>query len=350
MAHITINKLNRLLLTLCILITSPTIMAAGMAASNKMPPVVVNVAKAKDVTQQNSIYATGNLIAQQGITVKAETNGRITKILFKSGQYVNQGQPLVQIYPDILQAKLVSATAALKLSQRTFNRLSKLYRTKAISKSDLDTATAKLQEDKALVDQTKAQLDQTLIKAPFNGYLGIRQVSLGDYITEGQSIVNLQDTDPMYVDFTVPEKYLSSVKTGQRVVISSNAFGQSKYDGKIIAMESKVNQATRTLTMRAELPNPKHTLIPGTFVEVELYIGQKQQAVSVPQTAIVYDDQGNYVYRLENNKAIKTPVRLGRRGKQNIIITHGLKAGDTIVTAGLQKLHDGSIVMLEKAG
>ena len=187
---------------------------SAKAETEKMPPVAVNVVKASLATWQESINSTGSLVSQQGVAITPDVSGHVTKIYFKSGQYVEAGTPLVQLFPDVLQAQLRQYKATLKLAQSSFKRFADLYKRRVASESQYDEAQAKFSEAEADVQKVEAQLAQTLIKAPFSGYLGIRRVNLGAYVSAGDPIVNLENTDLLFVDFTVPEIYSKKVKVG----------------------------------------------------------------------------------------------------------------------------------------
>lgn len=336
--------------TIIIIAILCNLLTVTAAMARTMPPVVVNVVMAKQVAWQPEIESTGTLIADQGVNVAPDISGRITAIYFKSGQYVKAGTPLVQIYPNILKAQLAANDASLTLSKLTFERDSKLFKKKAVSRSEYDTSAAGLKQSKAAVAEVQAKLNQTLVRAPFSGYLGIRSVNLGDYVSAGTSIVNLQDVNPMYIDFNVPEVFISKMKVGQKIEVGGDAYGNKVFIGKISAIDSIVNPKTRTLTIRAQIPNKNRTLMPGAFMEVSIYLGKPQQVVSIPQTAIVYSAAGDYVYRVVNKKAVKTLVTIGQRGVANIIVLKGLKPNDVVVTAGEQKLYQGAFVIVGKSG
>ncbi len=321
----------------------------AVASEDKAPPVYVNVIKAGTKTWQEDINATGTLIADQGVVISADVSGRVTQIYFKSGNYVKAGTPLIQLFPDILKAQLRQYQATLNLAKLNFDRFQSLYKKNATSQSELDTARAKYNEAEADVIKTQAQLAQTTIKAPFSGYLGIRKINVGAYLSAGDAIVNLEDTDPMFVDFSIPEVFVKKIAKGQSIEIYSPTYGKRKFKGKIVALESLINPDTRMLEVRAAIPNKDNILTPGSFVVVDVYVGQPKNLVFIPQTAIQYSEEGDYVYVVKNNKAVKTSVKLGRREDKNIYIVSGLKAGEQVVTAGAQRLYDGAQVVIEKA-
>lgn len=312
-------------------------------------PTVVTTETAQQRQWQEKIQEIGSLSTSEGIVVAPETSGRVTQIYFKSGQYVEANTPLVQLYPDIIKAQLAKAKATLKLSTANLQRYTTLYKKGYYNIADLEKAKATVQEDQADVDNYQAKLEQTLIQAPFSGQLGLRQISLGDYLNAGDAIVNLQALDPIRVDFNVPEIYIDQIKKGDKITLTSAALSNQVYTGSIYAFDSKIDENARTLGVRARVPNEGHKLIPGTFVEVTIYLGKPVNQIIIPATAIVYQLDGNYVYLMKNHKAVKTQVTLGQKLDDNqVIITNGIKIGDTVITEGQLKLFDDSPVITEE--
>ncbi len=319
--------------------------SSKQSGMHKMPPTVVETAKVENTTWQEEISATGTLNANQGVMIRPDVAGQVTKIFFKSGTYIEQGKPLVQIYPDILQAQLARNKAALRLSELDFQRYAALYKKGSISKSQYDQAAAKLAQDKAVTEETEAELRQHTLTAPFAGQAGLRLVDLGDYVSPGQNIVSLQAIDPMRVEFSIPEVYLNLLAIGQTVDIKTVANPETTFKGTVYAFDSVVDPNTRSLDMWAHVPNKDHKLIPGTFANLTLYAGSKKKILKIPQRAVVYDKDGNYVFKIINKTAKKTPITAGLRKKDDIEIISGLEAGDIVVTAGQLKLFDGSPVL-----
>lgn len=314
----------------------------------QMPPTGVTVATAKTQQWQQQIHAIGTLLANQGILVKSEIAGRITKIYFKPGQAVKAGTPLVQINPDILRAEVNYAKAQLKLSSSQYKRYKKLYSEKAVSKEIFDEKSSDYKSDEAQLAKAEAELAQTTIKAPFSGKLGIDLIDLGDYVQAGTPIVQLQDLSSLRVNFTVPGKMLGKLKIGQSVEVQTASYPNETFTGKVYAFDSTIDPNTRNLSIRVRIPNPKQKLLPGAFVNVTLFVGKKQNVVTVPQTAIVYNVSGDYVYTVVDNKAIKTDVDLGERYQDEVAIKKGLKADDVVVTAGQIKLkNEAPVVIVE---
>lgn len=331
---------------LLVLLIASSVSYAKSPKWQSIPPVV-QVVTAKSQSWQQQIQATGSLSALEGIVVKPEIAGRVTQIYFKSGQDVKQGAKLVALDQEILQAQLSSNQATEILREQQFKRAIELYKLHALSKADYDTARANLISAKATVEQSQAQLQEATIVAPFSGRLGLREVSLGDYLNAGEAIVNLQKLDPLIVNFSIPEVYLNQIAVGNSVQIHSDAFPNQMYVGKVYAADSVVDPNTRTLAMRATVPNPDKQLLPGTFVEVSLMLGKSQNVIAIPQTALLSALDGAFVYKIINNKAIKTPVTVSSRNDQTAFISQGLKAGDVVVSDGGMKItQNNSIVQI----
>jgi len=323
-----------------------TLMIAKYMAAYKPPPTVVQIQNAKKQTWQPTIKATGSLSAGEGITVTTEVPGRITKIFFKSGTFVTKNTPLIQLYQKIIQAQLDKAKSQLALDKANLVRFTALFKKGYYDKADLDKAKAQVEGDQADVNHSQAQLDQTTIKASFSGRLGLRQISLGDYLNPGNPIVDLQAIDPIRVDFNIPEIYLGQIKIGNKITITSRALKDQTYTGKVFALNSKVDPNSRMLGMRAHIPNKNHSLVPGTFVEVTVYLEDAQTPIVIPQTAVLYSLEGSYVYLMKNHKAVKTPITLGQKLDDNrIIVAKGLQVNDPIIIGGQEKLHDNDAVM-----
>jgi membrane fusion protein (multidrug efflux system) len=313
-------------------------------ANFTMPTPKVSTIVTQYSTWDPHIVSNGTLQAAQGIVVKPETPGRVRKVLFNSGEFVKTGTPLLELNNDMLKADLDLNSANLALSQVDYERKKALFPKHAIAKSELDVALANLKVNQARVASSKAHLAQTLITAPFSGRLGLRQVNIGDQVGPETAIVNLQAIDPVYIDFTIPESEILKVAVGRKAELDDDAYPNTKFIGTVKAIESVVNTNAQSITVRAEVPNSKGTLLPGTFMRVTLSTGEPQKVISIPQTAVMHAVDGNYVYRVISNKVVKTKVTTGLQHAQNIVIIAGLKEGEKIVTAGQLKLHDGAAV------
>jgi membrane fusion protein, multidrug efflux system len=318
------------------------------ALQQQMPPTVIQTFTVKTRPWQRDIQATGTLEAFYGTTLKSETTGRITKIYFKSGQIVKKGDSLVQIYPDLIKAQLMQHQADLKLSQLKYSRGAKLYEKKYVAKQALDALHEKMQADQAQVNYYQANLDQALIKAPFAGRVGLRHISLGTYVSPGDSIVDIQSLDPMRAKFNVPSALLGKIHINDKITIKSMSF-EGTHDGNIYAFNSQIDPDTRYMDMLAQIPNKDNKLTPGSFIDVAIHLGKPIPTIIVPQDAIVYSMKNNFVYKVVDKKALKTQIKLGQKlDDDKVIVLQGLKDGDIIVTGGQMKLTDGGPVVTEE--
>ena len=316
-----------------------------MKGHHGMPPTPVEVAKATPDEWRDQIHSTGTISAIKGVIVRPEVAGRITKIYFTSGTDVKKGEPLFQIFPDILNAQLANDQAALALAQVNYDRTTVLYQKKVASKEQLDQYTSQLQQAQANLDQTKAQLVQHNIFAPFAGRIGLKMVDVGDYVNAGTDVVTLQQMNPLRIDFNVPDRYINTLAIGDTVEVKpSSSDDNTIYVGNVYAFNAAVDPDTRSFSMWAQIPNPKENLIPGTYVDITLYVGKPHPVITVPQTAALFSPQGEYVYVIVDNKAVKTQVTVGMRENNWIEVKSGLKADDVVVTAGQVKLYDGAPV------
>lgn len=332
------------------LLVSSLFSIASWAGDMKMPPTVVETAKVKSQNWQQQVAATGTLAANQGAVLRAEVDGRVTKIYFQPGQTVSEGAALIDINPAILEGQLHSLEAQLKLNEINYQRSQELYRRKLYPKAELDKQLASLNSSKADVASAKAKLAQAKIQAPFAGKIGLNRVNVGDYISAGKELVSLQSLDPMRVDFNVPEAYSSTLKAGQAITVKVASHGGKIFQGKLTGVDSMVDPKTRSIAVRAQIPNPDQSLLPGAFADIILYISEQKPVLTVPQQAVVYDQGKMFVYKVVNNKAVKCPVELGKRIANDIIINSGLAANDIVVTAGQLKLQDQAPVMVMPVG
>jgi membrane fusion protein (multidrug efflux system) len=318
------------------------------APSGEMPPAIVAIEPVKMENWQTEISAIGTLVASQGVVIKPEISGRITEIYFRSGDYVKANVPLVQINPAILKAELIAVQAKAKLSKADYERGLKLFDKKVFSQADLDKFLATYQADIANVAHAQAMLDQTLIRAPFAGRIGLRMVDAGSFVNSGENITNLNAIDPLRIDFKLPEVYLSQIAAGQTVTIISSAYPKEIFKGKVYAFDSQIDLTTRSLGVRATLPNKDHRLLPGAFVEVTLQTGTPKPLVTIPETAVSFEADGAYVYRVIDNKAVKTFIKLGARKPDSVAVISGLAKEDKIITAGSLKVVNGMPVIAGK--
>lgn len=314
----------------------------------KMPPVPVESIKIQAVKKSDQVTITGSVRASKGVVIKPEVDGRVTAIYFKPGETVTEGTKLIQLNQDILLANLRQNEAELKLAQQDQERFASLLKTHAVAKADFDKSFAVLRSKEAQKAMTEAQLRQKTIVAPFTGRVGLNLINVGAYVKVGEELVSLQSIDPIDVEFGVPEVYLNKIAVGNTINVRSDAFPGTIFKGTVYGIDSQVNSNTRTVLVRASVPNPEGKLLPGVFTEVDLAFTAEKPALVVPQTSIVYEAGDVYVYKIVDGKAMKTKVTLGARDQQSVIVLDGLKEGDVIVTAGQLKLSDGASVMVIK--
>lgn len=297
----------------------------------------------------------GTLAAINGVTVTTQASGIVTHIGFESGTKVEAGQYLIQIDDALDQQDLKNNQAQLTLTQLDFNRQEKLYASHAVSKSDYDNALAGLQQAQAQVDKIRVEISQKHIVAPFAGVLGIRQVNVGQYLTPGSAIVSLQAMDPLYVNFSLPQRYVAQVHIGQKIAIRTDAYPKHSFWGTVTAIDSIVANDTRNLHVQAQVANPDWALYPGLFVNVELYLPAQEHILTVPQTAVDYSLYGNVVFVITTKKnkdgsevsvVKQVSVKTGSMVGDRIQILEGVQAGERLVNGGQLKLSDGMEVAI----
>ncbi len=326
--------------------------------SAPQPAISVSVVTAKEQPWQARLPAIGTFKAFQGVDLSAEVEGMVEAVLFQSGEKVTRGQSLLQLDDKVEQAILATAETARSLARIEYQRGQNLVTRQAISKSEYDHLNAELLKAEANVSQLKAQLDKKRILAPFTGTIGIRQVDTGDYLNPGKPFATLQDLSKLYIDFFLPEQNYPKLAIGQQVRISVTAYPGEVFEGEISALNPKVEESTRSIQVRATLPNPDNKLLPGMFANLEVLLPGKKLQVQVPETAITYSLYGNSVYVIgeqkddqgQTVKDVQGQVQLvverrfvdsGERRDSQVLILKGLKAGEQVVTSGQLKLDNG---------
>lgn len=286
------------------------------------------------------IRATGSLRASDAVVVQPEIAGRVTEVLFDQGQAVTAGTPMIKLAPETFQAELTVAEAALVLAQENFTRSEELSRRGATAAQALDEARANLRTAEAEVDLARVRLADTSITAPFDGVVGLKEISVGRYVEPGDELVALERIDPLYLDFRLSERWLTKLKQGDTVAVTVDALPDQIFEGTIAALDPKVDVNGRAVQLRATVPNPDRSLRPGLFARVDLDLDAREDAVLVPEAAIVLQEDGPIVYRIEDGKALVTPVSTGVRRDGRVEITQGLQAGATVVVNGHVRLRD----------
>ena len=324
-------------------LVAPVMRASGQQASAPAAPVTVEavVVRAEPVAEE--IIVVGSLASNESVVIRPEIAGRLSRINFSEGERVKKGQLLVSLDASVQEAELKEAEAALNLSQRNFSRAEELLKTGAGAVRMRDEALGKLEADRARVALMQARLQKMLITAPFDGVLGLREVSVGAYVTPGQDIVNLENIDPVKVEFRVPETSLRIVSEGQKIRVQLDAFPGAVFNGEVYAIDPRIDAAGRSVAIRARIPNPDGKLRPGLFARVALVTAQRQ-GVMAPETAIVPRGSEQFVYRVVDGKAVMTKVKVGIRRDALVELREGVAPGDTVVSAGQLKLRDGAPV------
>lgn len=296
----------------------------------------------------SDLEITGSVEANEAITLKSEVSGLVTGIFFKEGSNVTKGSLLLKINDSDVQAQLKEALTKVNLSAANENRAKQLLQKGAISQEEYDTSFAELQTLKSQVQLIKAQLAKTTIKAPFSGKIGLRSISVGEYLTPNSTIANLLSINPVKISFAVPEKYANQIQLNSN--ISFIVDGDNKaHHGKTYAIEPGINQSTRTLEIKALAANPAGALLPGSFAKVKLPLATIKDAILIPTEAIIPVLSGKVVYLSKNGKATQVPVETGNRTANNVLILSGLTKGDTVLTTGAMALKPDAPVKVKIA-
>lgn len=329
------------------------------------PPINVEVVAASQEPWQSRLPAVGTLTASQGIDLSVEIAGTISDVQFRSGEKVQKGQPIVLLDSEIEQASLAAAEADLHLAKVEFQRARSLIEGKAISRSEFDRLNAQSQKADATVAQLKASLAKKRVLAPFSGTIGIRQVDVGDFVAAGTPIATLQDLSMLFVDFYLAEQQVPLLAIDQPVRVQVAAFPGEPFEGRIVALNPKVEVTTRNVQVRAELANPGERLLPGMFANLQVLLPSEQSRIVVPETAITYTLYGNSVLVVkegqppepeEGTAATESDepylvverrfVKTGERRDGRVVILQGLEAGEQVVIAGQLKLDSGAHVAI----
>ena len=320
--------------------------AAGAAASvvKDERAVAVEVTRVGVIQLPQTITAVGSLRSDESVTLRPEIAGRITEILFQEGTPVAKGATLVRLEPSINVAEVRQARANLTLAKAKYERSVDLAGRNFISGQAKDEARNNLEIAASALALAEAKLRKTELKAPFSGIIGLRVVSVGDYVREGADLVNLQAIDPLKVDFRVPENFLKQVQVGQSVEVKRDALPGKTYEGKVFALDPLVDAAGRAVVIRAQVRNQDTTMRPGMFARVTLITSDDRNALVLPEEALVPQGTDQYVFRIEDAKAVRVKVETGQRRDGKVEILGGLAKGDLVVTAGQQKLRDGTVV------
>ena len=330
-------------------------MIAQFFATNKPPPASVSVATANSETIPNLLIAVGDLAAVHQVNVTSDVNGRITDIMFTAGASVKAGTPLVQLFDGPEQGDLAIFKAQATMAQLSLDRAKQLASRQFGPQATVDSAQSAFDQANAGISKTEAIISQKLVRAPFDGELGVRKVEVGQYLTAGTQIVSLTDLDQLYANFTVTEKDSGNLKVGQIVRIAVDAYPGRKFEGKISTIEPQIATDTRNIRVQATIANPDHILKPGMFTTTTVVLPDKPPVITVPETAVDYTLYGNSVYLITEKKeddgktsltVARTFVQTGNRINGRAEILKGLKPGDRVVAVGQVKLQPGAAVAI----
>lgn len=320
-----------------VLAVAATLLSLPISAQG-LPAEVITVSSK---TLDKTISAVGNLRANESIMLRPEQSGRINKILFSEGGKVEKGTPLFVLDSSIYIAELKSAQARVQLSRVDYDRAKSLLRKKVGSVQERDSTLAQLRVDQAQEALAQARLDKMTIKAPFTGYTGLRLVSPGDYVNQGENLVQLTDLSTLKLDLRVPEIYLSELQPGRELEVNVDALPGEVIKGKVTAISPSSDSNAHNIEIRASIPNIGGKLRPGLFAKVSLLVDQ-QTTVVIPEQAIIPKDGLFFVMTVtEDNKVAMAPVKMGQRRPGVVQIIEGLKNGDVLITAGQIKLFPG---------
>lgn len=325
--------------------------AAGAAngAANERA-VAVEVTRVAAVQLPETITAVGSLRSDESVTLRPEVAGRITEILFKEGTPVSKGETLVRLDPSINIAEVRQARANLTLAKAKYERSVDLAGRNFISGQAKDEARNNLEIAASALALAEAKLRKTELKAPFSGIIGLRVVSVGDYVREGADLVSLQAIDPLKVDFRVPETFLDQVRVGQAVEVTLDALPGKTYEGRVFALDPLVDAAGRAVVIRAQVRNQDTTMRPGMFARVTLITQARREGLVLPEEALVPQGTEQFVFRVVDSRVARVKVQTGIRRDGRVEILTGLDKDDVVVTAGQLKVREGSLVRAAGAG
>ena len=323
------------------------------SVSHVPPPIAVTTIDAASVAWHPVMQAIGTLAPVQGVTLSADAEGTIVKIMVESGTAVKAGDPLVELDTTVELAQLNAAEARADLARISIDRAEGLLKSNSMAKSEYDSIAAASKQSLAEVAALKAQIDKKLVRAPFDGRIGIRMVNVGQYISKGRALMPLQKLDPMFVDFSIPQRQLSTLSIGQKISVTVDAYQGKVFEGTISAVNSEVDAASRNISVQATLSNPEERLRSGMFVQVEVQLPVSDSRVVLPATAIAYASYGNSVFVVEKMKDAtgaeylgvrQQPVKLAETRGDLVAIESGLNPGEQVVTSGVFKLRNAAHV------
>ena len=332
--------------------------AIAQGAAFQPPPEAITTVVAAQENWPATLSAIGTVAAVQGVTVSADLPGTVDQIFFDSGRAVRAGDVLAILDTRQERAQLAAIDARRELARTTFARVQELLNQQVISRAEFDRATAELQQTEAQIAEVKATIDRKTIRAPFSGVLGLRQVNLGQYLGGGDPLVTLQSLNPIYVNFGVPQQSVGHIPVGRAITVTTTDNGGATWTGRVTAIDSLVDQATRNIQIQATLANADGKLRPGMFVQAAVALGPSEPAIVLPASAINYAPYGDSVFVVaditgEDGKTYRGVrqqlVKVGPSRGDQVSVLSGVKAGDEVATSGLFKLRNGAAVQINNA-
>ena len=327
------------------LLWSITLYADANQSPSESPPVAVESMQVLERTLYNKVNAQGEIKAYKSVVLQSDIAGKVVALNLPEGKKVQAGQTIIKLEQGIYQAALKQAKARHEHSQIKYERVKKLLSKGTGSASEVEDALATLQFDAGGVELAEVNLAKTEIKAPFSGVLGLKDVDVGDYINPGQDLVELVDISQLLVDFYLPERYLSKLSEGLSVQLTIDAFPEQFFEGKIYAVAPTLDPVLRAIHVRALFPNEDFTLKPGLFSRLKIIFDTYENALVLPEDAIIFKDSRFYVYKIVEGKAIFTEIELGVRENDHVQIIKGLNKDDVVVLSGQIKLYDGANII-----
>jgi membrane fusion protein (multidrug efflux system) len=318
--------------------------SAGGGPGGGMPPMPVDVAEARKETVIDAVRATGRIEALQAVDLRPDEQGRIVELLFREGQGVVEGTPLIRIDDALLKAQAERAAADRDLARQQLDRVKRLRSDNAASPADLERAEATARSAEAAANMLQLQVERTTVKAPFTGVVGQRFVSAGDYVTTSTRLLTLQTMDPQRAVIEVPERYAADLKPGQQIEFTVAAHPNQVFRANVDFIDPVVQNQNRTIVVKARAPNPAHKLKPGMFIEARLATASRPGAVVVPEDAIQPLRTANVVWAVVEGKASRREVQLGARSQGVVEILKGVSAGEQVVIGGLERMAEGMAV------
>lgn len=337
----------------------------------QMPPEPVNVLAAREERWQPRVSSVGSIAAIKGTVLSTETDGVVRAINFQPGSVVSEGDVLVQLDTEVEQAQLNAAEVDAQWAQLSYRRARDLSKTRNISAVELDSAANSVKQAEAQLRYLRAEMNRKTLRAPFDGGLGVARISVGRFLAKGSPVVSLQALDPVFVNFSLPQKHLGELKAGLAVEVQADAYPEQAFNGVITALDPDIDLETRNVRVQATLPNSDGKLRPGMFVSLDVVLERARQAVLIPATAVQYGPRGSTVFVVEEkieeevNEQVEEqlkgnsgkhrlmvrqqPVTLGSRRGDFVVVTNGLSGGEQVVSGGVFKLRPGMAVVIDNS-